>query len=178
MSVLRSLGNHSGLTLVLLFMLVSGRSYGETAGEDSGIEVYYVQDDDSPVTARAEIDRDTFLLNSVDNKYRVVRFRVTNRAEKPIDLSSRQDTFECHHGSSKSAGILRLQRADSALWGSLSQDTRKRLAYPLQIKPKTSIHVFVWFPKDKLKNLPFKFVWDIKSLGKSFPIEKPPAVAA
>src|SRR5688500_4058513 len=78
-----------------------------------------------------EVDKIAFVLNSLENKYRLIRIRVDNFSQTPILLSSDKDSFELKIDENITVkGLLNLRKADPRLWDSLSIDLREALAYP------------------------------------------------
>lgn len=136
-----------------------------------------------------EIERVMFKLNSLKDKYKVVRIRVENRMSAPIMLSADQDAIELVIGNGNVVrGTFNLRGQDGALWDSLSEDMRKSLAYPLSIRgvkgdgvnsrqPEV-IYVLAFFPADKVPEMPRSFRYTIQGVGKTVKIELPPATGA
>ncbi len=125
-----------------------------------------------------EIEKVTFALNSVQNKYKVIRLRVENFSKTPMVLSAEKDNIELQlEGNVIVKGILNLRKADSPFWDSLDVEMRETLAYPQTIDPAkastegnrgktTPLYVFILFPKDKVLKLPRSFSYRIDSLDK------------
>lgn len=135
-----------------------------------------------------EVDKIAFVLNSLENKYRLIRVRVDNFSRTPILLSPDKDSFELKIGENIAVkGLLSLRKADPQLWDSLTIEMREALAYPQTFEPaKVSteggretpqpIYLFVFFPKDKVPQLPGSFTYRIDSLDKTSEIrERVPA---
>lgn len=111
------------------------------------------------------IERTPFLMNSVESKYRMVRFVVRNRGDAAIMLSSENDSMTCSVSGKQVRGILRLKKADPSLWGSLSEDMRTELAYPDALEPNQVAAIYVFFPKDEVSERPDSFRYTVESLG-------------
>ena len=136
-----------------------------------------------------EIERVLFQLNSIKDKYKVIRIRVENRMIGPLKLSADQDAIEAEvNGGDVVRGTFNLQGQDGALWDSLSDDMRKELAYPLSIRgvkgnevnPRRPevVYVFAFFPADKVSTVPRSFRYTIQSAGKTVKIELPGQTAS
>lgn len=136
-----------------------------------------------------DIERVTFKLNSLKDKYKVVRIRVENRMSVPIALSADQDAIELGLNSGKTVlGTFNLRRQDGPLWDSLSDDLRQALAYPLSIggargddtsrRQPEVVYLFAFFPADQVSEVPSSFQYTIQSVGKVVKIQQPPATAA
>jgi hypothetical protein len=114
-----------------------------------------------------QVERVSFLLTSVANKYRLVRMLVDCRKQTGLTLSSADDRLEMTVGQSVVPAILSLQRSDSALWDSFDLNMRQTLAYPPVIKPNAPVYVFAYFPADQVKTMPERFTFNIASLGRA-----------
>jgi len=131
-----------------------------------------------------EVDKIAFVLNSLENKYRLIRVRVDNFSKTPILLSPDKDSFELKVEENISVkGVLNLRKADPQLWDSLTVELREALAYPQTFEPaKVStdggrerpqpIFLFIFFPKDKVPKLPGSFAYRIDSLDKTSEIRE------
>lgn len=178
-------------TIALLLALMSAR--GEVSGE-SGRSSRFVGKLDPAASSMnqcefsVEIERVSFKLNSLRDKYKVVRIRVKNRMSAPMKLSGDQDAIELEMDSGTVVrGTFNLRRQDGSLWDSLSDDLREALAYPLSIRgvkgdgvnPRRPevVYVFAFFPADKVPDVPRSFQYTIQSVGKSVKIQPPPATA-
>lgn len=136
-----------------------------------------------------EIERVIFKLNSLKDKYKVVRIRVENRMSEVITLSGDQDAIELViDGGIVVRGTFNLRGQDSSLWDSLSEDMREALTYPLSIRGAKSdgvnprrpevVYVFAFFPADKVSEVPRSFLYTIQSVGRAVKIQLPPVTAA
>jgi hypothetical protein len=179
--------------IVLLSWLLSLRS--EMSGErgrSSSSFVGELNPGDTPTNQcmfSIEIDRVTFKLNSLKNKYKLVRVRLENMMSGPIRLSREGDSIELELSDGKVVrGTFNLQGRDGQLWDALSDDTRKALAYPLfargvkgdEASPRRPevIYVFAFFPADEVPEMPRVFRYKIQSVGKTIVIKSPPQTAA
>ena len=136
-----------------------------------------------------EIEPVLFKLNSLKDKYKVIRIRVENRMSEPIKLSADKDAIELEMGGGNVVrGTLNLPGQDGSLWDSLNDDMRTTLAYPLSIRgvkgdgvnarrPEV-VYVFAFFPADKVSEVPRSFRYTIQSVGRTVKIELPPPTRA
>ena len=178
--------------IALLLVLMSAR--GEVSGE-RGRSSRFVGKLDPAASASnqcefsVEIERVSFKLNSLKDKYKVLRIRVENRMSAPIKLSGDQDAIELEMNSGTVVrGTFNLRGRDGSLWDSLSDDLREALAYPLSIRgakgdatsPRQPevVYVFAFFPADQVSDVPRSFQYTIQSVGKAVKIQQPPATAA
>jgi hypothetical protein len=131
-----------------------------------------------------EIERVTFRLNSLKNKYKVVRIRAENRMLESIKLSRDEDEIELElEGGEVVSGTFNLQKQDGPLWDELSNGLRTALAYPLSVRgakgvetrPRQPevIYVFAFFPADKVPDLPHRFKYTIKNAGQAVKLQLP-----
>lgn len=118
-----------------------------------------------------QVERVSFLLTAVANKYRLVRMLVDCRKQTGLTLSSAADRLEMTVGNSAVPAVLNLQKSDSAVWDALDLDMRQTLAYPPAIKPNTPVYVFAYFPADQVKTMPARFTFTIASLGRSVTLQ-------
>ena len=151
-------------TIALLLALMSSR--GEVSGEKGRSSRFIGMLDPASSSMNqcefsVEIERVSFKLNSLKDKYKVVRIRVENRMTAPIKLSGDQDAIELEMGSGTVVrGTFNLRGQDGPMWDSLSDDLREALAYPLSIRgvkadgvdPRRPevVYVFAFFPADKV----------------------------
>jgi hypothetical protein len=113
-----------------------------------------------------------FYLNSVQNKYKILRIDIDNLSDRTLELSSDKDKFELwvdtNHGRTKVEGILDLSSKDQNLWDSISQDIRELLVYPERVSKGESENIFVFIPLPELKELPLEFFYKIDSLSQRY----------
>jgi hypothetical protein len=115
-----------------------------------------------------QIERVSFLLTSVANKYRFVRMLVDCRGSGGLTLSSTADRFEMRTTNAQAVpGVLSLRTADGPLWDSLDSDTRQTLAYPASIKPGAPVYLFAYFLADQVRTMPREFSYAIASVGQA-----------
>lgn len=128
-----------------------------------------------------EIERVSFLLNTVRARYKLARVRIENLGASVVSLSAARDRLDLvlQTGATVPA-VLNLQSADSAFWDGLSADMRQILAYPQTIKagrgesPGSSpevIYVYALFPSEQITELPRGFAYQIEGLGQTIRIE-------
>jgi len=172
-----------GLSLVPSYAPVFG-----DVGAEEGRRTYYIGaatpgNDGIPCSFFVEIEKVTFLLTDLANKYKVLRIRVENRSPTSLQLSSDNDTFDFVTGKQGNVrAVLNLQKADPELWDSLDIVMREALVYPKIIKgaKNSSIgraevsYFFAFFPKERIKLLPLRFEYTIASLGQRVVIETRP----
>lgn len=113
-----------------------------------------------------EMEKPLFLLNSVKNKYKVVRIRVLNHSNTTIDLSAKGDSIEFVFEKRSVSGILDLSSYDPALWDSFSGYLRDTLAYPEKITGVEE-NIFVFIPDMEVEDLPKSIKYKIQNLPSS-----------
>lgn len=118
-----------------------------------------------------QVERVSFVLTSVANKYRFVRMFVNCGKQTGLTLSSANDHLEIAIDKRTVPAVLSLQRSDSAIWDPLDLNMRQTLAYPAAIKPGAPVYVFGFFPADQVNAMPEKFTWTIASLGRSVTLQ-------
>jgi hypothetical protein len=118
-----------------------------------------------PIQFSAELEGILFRLNSVRNKYKVVRLKVVNDSPGPLKLSPDQDKIELLYDPDPAVqGILNLAGRDAALWDSFPADLRQVLAYPRLVEAGEEENVFVFIADPNLARLPKRFRYRIASL--------------
>jgi len=128
-----------------------------------------------------EVERVGFLMNSVRDKYKLVRMRVENHTPTALQLSADKDRLELFIKDSPALpGLLNMQTADGPLWDSLATPMRQTLAYPASVKAARAaatptglptpevLLLFGFFAAQPVTDLPAKFVYSVESLGKQF----------
>ena len=118
-----------------------------------------------------QLERVSFLLTSVANKYRFVRMLVNCGKQTGLTLSSATDRLELTIDKRTVPAVLSLQRSDSTLWDSFDLNMRQTLAYPPAIKPGAPVYVFGFFPADQVSAMPASFTLTIASLGRSVTLQ-------
>lgn len=83
---------------------------------------------------KVELDPISFLLNRVNNKYKLVRITVDGGVRR-VKLSTKDDRIEFFFNNRQKPipGILDLRKDDSKYWKSLDKKVRDVLAYPMSI---------------------------------------------
>ena len=77
-----------------------------------------------------QVERVSFLLTTVANKYRLVRMLVDCRKQTGLTLSSTADRLELAIENRAVPAVLSLQRSDAAVWDALDMSMRQTLALP------------------------------------------------
>lgn len=111
-----------------------------------------------------EIERVIFQLNSVRNKYKVVRVKILNRSPKPLHLSKNQDKMQISFREREMTAILDLSAHDPGFWDSLSPEIRRALVYPEIVEAGEEENIFVFIPDPELKEMPAVFRYTIETL--------------
>ena len=180
--------------MVTLSLLTPLCSRGDVAAESGRASRYAGKLDPAATYANqcefsVEIERVMFKLNSLKDKYKVVRIRVENRTVEPIKLSGAQDGIELESREGDVVrGTFNLPAQDGPMWDSMGEDLRRTLAYPLSIRggkgegenPRQAevIYVYAFFPADKVSELPRSFRYTIQSKGRTVNLDPPPATKA
>lgn len=153
--------------LVLLTLADSGIVYGN--GQKGRKSVYtgaIKMSDNKSCEFITEVEHVMFQLNSIDNKYKVVRIKIINNSDKKIKLSAENDKIEIKFPNDTIQGILSLTKQDSVLWDSLSDELRRDLVYPLSVEGKgEEENIFVFMPTENLNGSPVAFKYFINSLS-------------
>lgn len=119
------------------------------------------------------IDRVQFYAATWHGKYRLVRVRVDNEGAIPVVLSSVKDRVEAIIEGEAVAAVLQPAKAAPEQWDLLDETTRKRIAYPRQIKAREHTYFYVLFPADKLTDLPELLKFHINSVDAVIEAEVP-----
>jgi hypothetical protein len=133
------------------------------------------------------VTKGLFKLTWFKAKYKVVRLRVENRKGETIKTSVQKDVIELVLADGKLVeGTFNLKAHDGPVWGSLDDEMRNVLAYPLFIRAAKAreespareevVYFFAFFPADKVPDVPRSFCYTIESLRKTITLE-PWAVA-
>jgi len=177
--------------MMLLAVLLPAR--GEI-GSEGGRSMYFRGRLDpgaapnEPCVLDIEIEEIMFKLNSFKDKYKVVRIRVENGRKELLKLSAEKDAIELELSDGKTVrGTFNLQAQDGPIWDTLDESMRKALAYPLSIRGAKGddpngrrpevVHLFAFFPSEKVTGLPRAFSYMIQSVGKTVRIVQPPPTA-
>jgi hypothetical protein len=127
-----------------------------------------------------EIERVSFLLNTVQGRYKLARLRFENLGTAPMALSVDRDRMEAEMAAGGSVpAVLNLQSGDSTFWDALSVDMRQILAYPQSVKGRPSatggspevVYVYALFPADRITEVPRAFTYRVESVGQPIRIE-------
>ncbi len=127
-----------------------------------------------------EIERVSFLLNTVQGRYKLARLRFENLGTTAVSLSVDRDRVEAElPAGAPVPAVLNLQSSDSAFWDALSVDLRQILAYPQAVKARPTgsgaspevIYVYALFPADRVGEVPRAFTYRIDSIGEPIRIE-------
>lgn len=123
------------------------------------------QGEGEPIDFSAELEAVLFRLNSVRNKYKVVRLKIVNDSPRTLKLSPDQDKIELLFDAGEAVpGILNLAGRDAALWDSFPADLRQVLAYPRIVESGEEENVFVFIADPNLARLPKRIRYHIASL--------------
>jgi len=126
-----------------------------------------------------EIERVSFVLNDVRDRYKLARVRVENLGPA-LALNAGRDRLDLVLASGETVpAVLNLQSGDSAFWDSLSADLRQTMAYPPSVRGRSGegsspevVYIYALFPKDRVTEMPRGFVYRIDSLGQEIRIER------
>jgi hypothetical protein len=118
-----------------------------------------------------QVERVSFLVTSVANKYRFVRMLVSCGKQTGLTLSSATDRLEMTIEKRTVPAVLSLQRSESTLWDSFDLNMRQTLAYPPAIKPGAPVYVFGFFPADQVNTMPDRFALTIASIGRTVTLQ-------
>ncbi|HEV8580153.1 MAG TPA: hypothetical protein VGX68_13865 [Thermoanaerobaculia bacterium] len=159
------------LRALTLFFLILGLGVAPVLGNGGKgkTTVYRAevrQGEGEPIQFSAELEAILFRLNSVRNKYKVVRVKIVNDSSNSLKLSPDQDKIELlfNTGEAPMQGILNLSKRDAALWDSLPADLRQALAYPRIVEAGEEENVFVFIADPNLARLPRHIRYHVASL--------------
>ena len=170
-------------------------STGITTAEMAGNEIrptYYVLPDTRTMTSAAApgitmstaIDEVALAVNSVWNKYKMIRIGIENHTLETVVLdASKDEVLASTRNKDKQVkevrGILNLARTDPAQWSALPERIREKLAYPGALRGRRNkserpqpIYFFVFFPAPGLNAPPDSFTYKIHSKGTELRIQK------
>jgi hypothetical protein len=168
----------------LLIVLASPATRGEMSG-DRGRPIVMqgtAAGDDGRERCRfsIEIERVSFLLNTVQGRYKLARVRFENLGTTAVTLAVDRDRVEAEMAAGTPVpALLNLQSGDSPFWDGLSVDLRQILAYPQTVKARPSgtgaspevVYVYALFPADRVTEVPRAFTYRIDSVGQPVRIE-------
>lgn len=154
------------------FVLLTGTSNAEIGGREGRPTPFGGQVELANGECRFSIDveRVTFLVTRVANKYRFVRMLIDCRGNTTLALSATEDRLDMLVDGGDGAvatGILSLRQSDSSLWNTFDADMRRTLAYPPEVAPDRPVYVFAYFNVDDAASLPDGFEFRIASLDKT-----------
>lgn len=180
--------------LLSVALVFTTRAFAELAGEQGRPTVYQARVQLDPVSPEEirlsiEVERVTFLLSSIEGRYRLIRLRVENATQTPLVLSRQNDRIEARLRDGRSlSGILDLRAADSAYWDGLDAQQRQTLAYPERIEAGRApagetvrpevVYLYVFLPAEGFTTLPKMFIYRIASLPQAIEMPLPPETAA
>lgn len=161
-----------GIAIPLL-LPVARHALGEVGGE-RGTSRRYVntgpESKDSPEFS-CDLDYIAFPLTTWQGKYRLVRVRISNASKTPVAFSSEKDSVQAHFArNDKVSAHLIPSAVVPELWDKLDAKTREFFAYPKVVAANSTIHVYLFFPSDKLTETPEGFSWNVASLEKTVSI--------
>lgn len=162
-------------------LLLAGSSRAEMGGGEGRptpfvgqIELPGGADEPSEGECRFSIDveRVSFLVTTVADKYRLVRMLIDCRGEGALALSATDDRLEMlvddgEGGDGIAVGVLSLRQADGAVWNAFDADMRRLLAYPPEVRAGDAVYVFAYFPVDAARSMPGGFQFTIASLNET-----------
>lgn len=155
--------------LIPLFLLLGFSSAPALGNGGKGKTTIYRAEartgEGGPIQFSAELEAILFRLNSVQNKFKVVRLKIVNDSPRALKLSPDQDKIELlFDDGAPVPGILKLSGRDAALWDSFSADLRQVLVYPRVVEAGEEENVFVFIADPNLAHLPRRFRYHIASL--------------
>lgn len=114
-----------------------------------------------------ELEPILFQIESIQNKYRVIRINIRNDSQSPLRLSLEKDAVQVRVDSRVIQGSLNLADSDQAWWDKLPAELRKALAYPDQsaINRGEEENVFAYFPVADLPTLPREILFKINQVS-------------
>jgi hypothetical protein len=114
-----------------------------------------------------ELEPILFQIDSVQDKYRVIRINIKNNSQSPLKLSLEKDSVQVRIASRVIGGSFNLADSERLWWDGLSPDLRKALAYPDQsaIKSGEEENVFAYFPVSDLPVLPLEILFKIDGVS-------------
>jgi hypothetical protein len=146
-------------------MLAANGSKGKKVIYEAHIRVGDANQPDCHFTI--ELEPILFQINSVQNKYRVIRINIRNDSQASLKLSLDKDSVQVRADSRLVKGNLSVAGSDQAWWDGLSSELRRALAYPDQsaIKRGEEENVFVFVPVSDLPTLPVEILFKIDSVS-------------
>lgn len=129
------------------------------------------------VAFSAELEPILFQLQTVDNRYRVMRIRIVNNGAANLALSRQADAVSVVTEAGEVSGILDLGARDAALWDRYDAALRGLLAYPTQVGRREEESVFVFLPAEQVKAAPIMLQYRIAALREPVILRTPVAAA-
>jgi len=120
---------------------------------------------DDSIAFSTEIEHVLFRLNSVHNKYKVVRLKIKNNCDRDLLLDIAADKLELLHRDGQVSGFLNLAQEDPDLWNNLEADLRRSLLYPARVEKGEEENVFVLVAQARLPGVPRGFRYTLRTLG-------------
>ncbi len=180
--VVRTLDSNAGdfmrctalLIVCIITSAVSSSRWGDLSGDGrKGRKIVYEASrlcpGDKEIHFSTELEQVLFLLNSVQNRYKVLRVRILNGCPQTLALSSDDDQVEIRFANGSVRGTLDLSTADPALWASLGEALRKSIVYPARVEANEEENVFVFVGSSHAKDIPASIQYTVRSLHE--PIE-------
>jgi hypothetical protein len=117
------------------------------------------------ISFSVELEPILFQLNTVQNRYRLVRIRIVNDSSAHLTLSGQDDKVVLVSDSGEADAILNLGRRDAALWDGLDSTLRSILAYPLRVPAGEEESVFAFVLADRVKQAPRELRYTVAALN-------------
>ncbi|HKE95152.1 MAG TPA: hypothetical protein VKB34_12650 [Povalibacter sp.] len=130
------------------------------------------------VQATIRLQPNSFALESVANKYRLIPIEISNAGEAELALSATRDQVKVITRTDEIlVGSFQLSKLDRTFWDSLESWQQDAASYPENVPAGSSRLVFVYVPAEKLRGVPKGVDLAIASLGKTLELRSPPAMA-
>lgn len=158
---------YGSLSLILFSTLIyANGSKGKTSVYEA--HIHLGQSGLGDCDFRVELDPVLFQIQSVQNKYRVIRIKIQNYSESPLRLSLENDSVQVRVGSHEIQGSLNVANSDQEWWDRLSPELRRALAYPDQspIQRLEEENIFAYFPIADLPSLPDEILYKVESVSR------------
>jgi hypothetical protein len=125
---------------------------------------------DDSIAFSTEIEHVLFRLNSVHNKYKVVRIKIKNNCDRDLLLDIATDKLELQHRDGQVSGLFNIAQEDPDLWNNLDPDLRRNLLYPARVEKGEEENVFVFVTQERPLGIPRGFRYTLRTLGPSVDI--------
>jgi len=153
---------------VFLFSGVADTRADPAGNGRKGRKVFYKAESRCGDTARirfsTEIEHILFVLNSVQNRYKVLRIHIENGCDQDLPLSGTDDRVDVQFAGRGVRGILDLRAVAPALWDSLDAAVRSLLVYPARVEPGEEESIFVFLPSSDVTGIPHGVRYELRSL--------------